>query len=92
MQVIYSPGFRKAYKKLHANQLPEMDAAIQAVKKNPYSGEQKKGDLNYLHVYKFKMVRQLILIGYEITEDKELILAFLDFGTHENFYRDIKKQ
>ncbi|PSL10935.1 ParE-like toxin of type II ParDE toxin-antitoxin system [Marinobacterium halophilum] len=31
---------------------------------DPMLGEQKKGDLFFLRVYKFKMVEQLTLLGY----------------------------
>jgi len=91
MQVFQDTGFKRKYKKLHANQLPEMNAAIKAIIKDPYIGEQKSGDLKWLRVYKFKMLGQLVLLGYELTDYNELILTFIDFGPHENFYRDLKK-
>lgn len=47
-------------------------------------GEQKKGDLAFLRVYKFKMNKQLTLLGYRF--DGEM----LALGSHENFYQDIK--
>ena len=50
----------------------------------------KKGDLNGVQVYKFKMVKQLTLLAYEFYESK-LELILLALGTHENFYRDIKR-
>ncbi|WP_081368429.1 type II toxin-antitoxin system RelE/ParE family toxin [Alteromonas mediterranea] len=53
-------------------------------------GEQKKGDLAFLRVYKFKMVKQLTLLGYSY-EDGTVILELIALGSHENFYRDVKK-
>lgn len=56
----------------------------------PKLGEQKKGDLAFMRVYKFKMAKQLTLLGYSY-EDGALVLELLTLGTHENFYRDVKK-
>ena len=36
--------FARAYKKLHDNMLAEVDAAVEAVARNPDSGEKKKGE------------------------------------------------
>ena len=50
----------------------------------------KRGDLTGVLVYKFKMVNQLTLPAYTWTEDI-LTLTLLALGSHENFYRDIKR-
>ena len=57
---------------------------------NPTLGDRKKGDLSFLHVYKFKMNQQLTLLGYSF-DDGALILTLMALGSHENFYRDIKR-
>jgi len=88
MQVAQSGQFKKSYKKLHSNQLPEINEAIEAIIKDPGIGEQKRGDLSWLMVHKFKMLDQLTLIGYSINNDE---LTFIAFGPHENFYRDLKR-
>ena len=54
----------------------------------PTIGEQKKGDLAYLRVYKFKMVNQPTLLGYSY-EDGAVVLELIALGSHENFYRDV---
>jgi len=82
----------KKYKKLHANQLADIDAAVQIIASNPSIGTQKTGDLKWLYVYKLKMLGQLILLGYSITSNGDIILELIDFGSHENFCRDLKKQ
>ena len=51
----------------------------------------KKGDLGFLRVYKFKMNKQLTLLGYSF-DNGTLTLELMALGTHENFYRDIKKR
>ena len=53
MQIIQSGQFKKAYKKLHPNQLPEINEAIKTIIENPSIGEQKHGDLSWLRVHKF---------------------------------------
>jgi len=88
MQVVQSSQFKKSYKKLHSNQLPEINEAITAIIADPNIGEKKQGDLSWLRVYKFKMVGQLTLIGYSVENET---LTFIAFGPHENFYRDMKK-
>jgi len=88
MQVVQSAQFKKSYKKLHSNQLPEINKAINAIITDPNIGEQKRGDLSWLMVHKFIMLDQLTLIGYSINDDT---LTFIAFGPHENFYRDLKR-
>uniref|UniRef100_UPI001562951A type II toxin-antitoxin system RelE/ParE family toxin n=1 Tax=Vibrio fujianensis TaxID=1974215 RepID=UPI001562951A len=48
-----------------------------------------KGDLSFLRVYKFKMVKQLTLLGYSY-QDSTVTLELITLGSHENFYRDVK--
>lgn len=88
--VLQTPTFKKAVKKLKPNQKKELDTAIKAIMEKPTLGEQKKGDLAFLRVYKFKMNRQLNLLGYSF-DDGTLILELMALGSHENFYRDIKR-
>jgi hypothetical protein len=37
------------------------------------------------------MLGQLALLGYSVSDEGEVILTFVDVGSHENFYRDLKK-
>lgn len=90
-RILQTPTFKKAAKKLHKNQKADLDQAIRELMNNPLLGEQKKGDLLFLRVYKFKMVKQLTLLGYSY-EDGTVTLELLTFGSHENFYRDIKRE
>ncbi|VAW43298.1 hypothetical protein MNBD_CHLOROFLEXI01-1607 [hydrothermal vent metagenome] len=88
-QVLQTPSFKKTVKKLHKNQKKDLDDAIRVLIKEPTLGERKKGNLSYLCVYKFKMVKQLTLLGYSY-EDNTVTLELIALGPHENFYRDIK--
>jgi hypothetical protein len=90
VKILQTRRFEKVYKKLYSNQLAEANKALEAIIKNPGIGEQKKGDLSWLRVYKFTMVNQLTLLGYSVEETKETVLTFIEIGPHENFYRDIK--
>ena len=88
--VLQTPQFKKAVKKLKSNQKADLDLAIRHLLTEPLAEEGKKGDLSYLRVYKFKMVGQLTLLGYSY-DDGRLVLELLALGSHENFYRDLKR-
>ena len=82
------PAFRKAYKKLYYKQKIEVDCAIRTIVANPEIGVAKKGDLLGTYVYKFKMSKQEVLLAYEWTKNERVLLSL---GTHENFYRNLKR-
>lgn len=88
--VSQTPIFKKTVKKLKPNQKKELDAAVKDLIENPNLGEQKKGDLVFLRVHKFKMNKQLTLLGYSF-DDGSLTLELMAIGSHENFYQDIKR-
>ena len=90
MQVLQTPRFSKQLKKLKPIQKDALDKAVQKVVDNPFIGIQKRGDLNYLRVYKFKMLKQQALLAYSYDEGR-LIIKLLGVGSHENFYRDLKR-
>lgn len=91
MQIFQTNTFKKAYKKLHSNQLTAVNEAIQAIIKDPELGTLKKGDLSEIRVYKFKISAQQMLLAYHFENDT-LILTLLALGSHENFYRDLKNK
>lgn len=82
--------FKKAVKKLSKQDKGILDDEIRVLCQNPLLGEQKKGELLFLRVHKFKMNHQLMLLGYAYGEEKST-LTLLKLGSHENFYRDIKR-
>ncbi|MDG2018962.1 MAG: type II toxin-antitoxin system RelE/ParE family toxin [Porticoccaceae bacterium] len=89
-RVLQTPSFKKAVKKLKPNQKKQLDSAVKALIEDPILGERKKGDLAFLRVYKFKINKQLFLLGYSF-DDGTLTLHLMALGSHENFYRDIKR-
>jgi mRNA-degrading endonuclease RelE of RelBE toxin-antitoxin system len=90
-RVLQTPSFKKTVKKLHKNQKKELDKAVKTLMEDPLAGEQKKGDLLFLRVHKFKMIKQLTLLGYSYDDGSD-VLELIALGSHENFYRDVKKQ
>ena len=89
MQILQTNLFKKAVKKLHANQKQALNQAVTAIIANPLLGQQKLGDLAGVRVYKFSMVNQLILLAYNF-DGERIVLTLLAVGTHENFYRSLK--
>ena len=82
--------FGRAYKKLNNNVAVHVDEAVSRIAQNPDIGEQKKGDLSHLWVYKFYCLNQLYLLGY--TREDSIRLIYLEaIGVRENFYRDFKR-
>jgi hypothetical protein len=88
VEVLQGGGFRRAYKRLHPNQKADVDDAVAAIVANPALGEPKKGDLAGVFVYKFQCLGKLFLLAYEYDPATRLLLLV---GTHENFYRELKR-
>jgi mRNA-degrading endonuclease RelE of RelBE toxin-antitoxin system len=88
MNVRQSPYFRRAYKKLHPNQLKPVNEAIHRIMGDPTCGEEKRGDLAGVRVHKFRVQDQQYLLAYEFDTEN---LSLLALGVHEFFCRDIKK-
>lgn len=81
--------FRKAVKKLHINEKSTLDRVVRKIIKQPDIGQQKKGDLRSVCVYKYKQREKQILLAYSVNDD---VLTLLALGSHENFYRKLSKQ
>lgn len=88
VQVLQTNVFARAYKKLHANQKDAVDVAVASIIQNPNLGEEKKGDLAGVFVFKFDCVNQLYLLAYEFDPSTRVLLLV---GTHENFYHNLKR-
>jgi len=89
IQIKQMPTFKKAYKKLSNAHRLVVNEAIQTIANNPSIGEEKKGDLSGVYVYKFRIINQLMLLAYEWDYENRILLAL---GVHENFYRDLKRK
>jgi plasmid stabilization system protein ParE len=65
-----------------------LDQEIRRIVENPLIGEEKKGDLTGVFVYKFKLNTVQYLLAYrKLGQDLELVMI----GPHENYYRDLKQ-
>ena len=87
-KIIQSPLFAKQKKRLHKNQIKDLDNAVRKIAQDLEIGTLKVGDLNGVRVYKFKSMNSLILLAYETIENS---LFLYTFGSHQNFYRELKK-
>ena len=90
MKIKQTTQFKKTIKKLPKQSKSIVDEQVRKLAKEPLLGEQKKGDLAFLRVHKFKISNQQYLLGYTYQEEV-VTLTLLKFGSHENFYRDLKK-
>jgi hypothetical protein len=90
MQILQTSIFKNTAKKFHVNQKSELNKAVRIIINDPIIGIEKVGDLNGVRVYKFHMCNQLTLLAYKYEPDTPSI-TLLAIGTHENFYRDLKR-
>lgn len=90
MQILQTANFKKIVKKLPVSNKKEVDKVVAYLAKNPEVGQLKKGDLANVAVYKFHINNQLTLIAYQYDQDAKVI-TLLALGSHENFYRDLKR-
>lgn len=87
IQIFQTSVFAKQIKKLNKKQRSLVDDAIKKIVDKPSIGEQKKGDLSTIWVYKFPIDKQQYLLAYQWDPEKRILIAL---GVHENFYRNIK--
>ncbi len=83
--------FKRRVKKMHSQEKIALDDVIKSIINTPSLGQMKTGDLSGIQVHKYKFNTQQYLVAYEYKEE-ELILTFIEHGTHENFYRDLKQK
>ncbi len=88
MKIIQSGLFERKVKRLNDRQKAQLDGAIRNILRNPSSGEQKKGDLRLVYIYKFHIDRTLYLLAYTYTPE---LLELIMLGPHENYYSDLKR-
>jgi hypothetical protein len=87
-KIYLSPAFGRKIKQLKKQEKKQLDDAILDIMKAPETGQEKVGDLAGVHIHKFKMNQQLTLLSYTYSASE---INLLTFGSHENFYRDLKK-
>jgi mRNA-degrading endonuclease RelE of RelBE toxin-antitoxin system len=90
MKVLQGGHFSRAIKRLHLQEKEILDNTVKELIKNPEAGDLKIGDISGVRVYKFKVNLNRMLLAYLYNKDTAT-LTLLAYGTHENFYRDLKK-
>lgn len=90
MRVLTTPRFERATKKLHQDEKQALDTAVRVVMSDPEVGDLKKGDLAGVRVYKFRLNNSQMLLAYAANAGQQVIIL-MGYGTHENFYRDLKR-
>ena len=85
-----TPTFKRAVKRLHKGQKQALDDAVRAIAADPTCGDAKSGDLAGVRVHKFKLNEYIVLLAYEYLQSEDIV-KLLALGSHENFYRDLKR-
>ena len=88
MKIYQSRSFEQKIKKLSPQQKKDLDDNIKPIAGNPNVGQEKKGDLRGVFIYKFKLQNQLYLLAYRLPDPETLELIMI--GPHENYYRNLK--
>ena len=86
-KIFQSPAFGRKVKKLKKNEKKDLDQAVAEIRAEPGAGEEKVGDLAGVFVHRFRITKQLTLLSYLFDDESITLIAF---GSHENFYRDLK--
>jgi hypothetical protein len=88
METFYKPPFKKFTEKQARPLQLSIEDEIERIIENPAMGETKKGDLKGFRVNKFAFKKQKLLIAYRFSETE---ILFYMVGTHEDFYRKLRK-
>ena len=89
MKIQQTSVFQRKYKKLRKHDKEVVDTGINEIIKNPSIGRFKKGDLLDHQVHKITDRNREWLIAYNYGSKS---LDLIDLGSHENFYRDLKRR
>jgi mRNA interferase RelE/StbE len=86
MKILQSNSFKKKVRRFSKQDKIILDTQIRKIVKNPEIGQEKKGDLKGVFVFKFKIHTTQYLLSYRLIEDN---LELIIIGPHENYYRDL---
>lgn len=88
MKVYQSSFFARKVKRLKPAEKAELDQVVRDIIDSPAVGDEKKGDLKGVFIYKFKLHKNDYLLAYRICSENCLELIMV--GPHENYYRALK--
>ena len=87
MRVIQSRTFEKRARKFSKQEKKVLDQQIRSIAEHTAIGEEKRGTLRGIFVYKFKINATQYLLSYRMADPETLELIMI--GSHENYYRDL---
>ena len=90
MKVTQTPTFLRKSKKLRQREHRLLEDGVREIFENPHIGGLKKGDLGSIRVHKIRDGGREFLIAYR--NPRKSLIELVDFGVHENFYRDLKRR
>ena len=88
MVILYKAPFKKFVKKQNRGFQLVIEDEAEKIRDNPDIGEAKTGDLRGFLVHKFVFQKQEYLIAYK--SERDCMTCYM-IGTHENFYRELKR-
>ena len=91
-EVLFLPQAEKYFRKIKENALKKaFHEALQAISKDPYAGNEKKGDLAGIFGWDVYYARTNYEIAYRIYEENKQLVIVVLAGTRENFYEQLKR-
>lgn len=91
-KLIILPPAARFLKKLKGKPLKAaFQKAVDEILKDPYMGEPKTGDLSGVFCYDIYYNKTNYELAYTIIEEGDLTVVVILAGTHENFYKELKR-
>jgi mRNA interferase RelE/StbE len=91
-EILFSPQAERFFKKIKEKPLKEAyKTALLKLKKNPYIGQPKRGDLAGIYGFDVNYKGVNYEIAYTISEVNGKKIVVLLAGTRENFYEQLKR-
>lgn len=91
-EILFTPQAERFFKKIKEKPLKEAyKTALLKLKKNPYIGQPKRGDLAGIYGYDVKYKSVNYEIAYTISEVNGKKIVVLLAGARENFYEQLKR-
>lgn len=91
-EILFSPQAERYFKKIKEKSLKEAyKKALLEIRKNPYTGSPKRGDLASIYGFDVKHKGVNYEIAYTIHQIAGKKVIVLLAGTRENFYEQLKR-
>lgn len=95
LRILETPVFSRCVKKLHVRYKNKLDIAISEIAVDPTIGDEKKGELAGVYVYRFEINKHETLLAYSLQpgklKPKELVLLNLIPYQHITTARSAKE-